>query len=237
MAIEKRRASSSRASSGSNSQCSRVVRSTRPSAGSGSRRAPPPPPARAGRAPPPRPAGSSVSSRNSPVLRSTAASPTRSPAPASATRKLFLPPASHPSCSSAPGVTVSTTSRRTRPRASFGSSTCSQMATRWPDADELAQILRGGLHRHAREGHAVTARGEGDLEHPRGELGVLVEHFVEVADPVEQNRARVLRLHLAPMLEHRRGGRVGGLAAHGGHGREHWRRAGHTLGNITSGER
>ena len=36
--------------------------------------------------------------------------------------------------SSAPGVTVSTTSRRTMPLASFGSSTCSQMATRWPAA-------------------------------------------------------------------------------------------------------
>jgi hypothetical protein len=79
-----------------------------------------------------------VSSTNSPVLRSTAANPARPRVPVSplssftATIQLFREPATQPSWSKAPGVIVSTTSRRTRPRASLGSSTCSQMATRWP---------------------------------------------------------------------------------------------------------
>jgi hypothetical protein len=92
-----------------------------------------------------RPFGLRVSSTNSPVLKSTAASPrvipgslvvdlpasplTRLPA-STATIQLFREPGTQPSCMSAPGVTVSTTSRRTSPRATFGSSTCSQMATR-----------------------------------------------------------------------------------------------------------
>ena len=109
---------------------------------------------------------------------------------ASATRKLFRPPASQPSCSSAPGVTVSTTSRRTRPLASFGILDLLADGDAVPGADELAEILGGGLDRHAGERHAVAARGERDVEDPRRELGVLVEHLVEVADPVEQDRLR-----------------------------------------------
>ena len=51
---------------------------------------------------------------------------------ATATIQLLRPPATQPSSSSAPGVTVSTTSRRTSPLAWRGSSTCSQIATRYP---------------------------------------------------------------------------------------------------------
>ena len=128
-----------------------------------------------------------------------------------------MPPASQPSCSIAPGVTVSTTSRRTRPRASFGILDLLADGDPVPGADELPQVLGRGLHRHAGQRHAVAARGQRDLEDPGRELGVLVEHLVEVADPVKQDGLWMLRLHLAPVLEHRRGRRVGGLAAHGGH--------------------
>ena len=39
-----------------------------------------------------------------------------------------------------PGVTIRVTSRRTRPLACFGSSTCSQTAARMPGGDQLAQV-------------------------------------------------------------------------------------------------
>jgi hypothetical protein len=51
-----------------------------------------------------------------------------------ATRKLLRTPGRQLSSRTAPGVMVSTTSRFTIPLASLGSSTCSQMATRWPAA-------------------------------------------------------------------------------------------------------
>ncbi len=93
-------------------------------------------------------------------------------------------------------------------------------------ADELPQIVGRGLDRHPGERHAVAARGERDGEHAGGELRVLVEHLVEVAHPVEEDGAGVPCLHLAPVLEHRRGGRGGDLAAHEGHGRVRERRRG-----------
>jgi hypothetical protein len=90
---------------------------------------------------------------------------------------------------------------------------------------ELAQVVRRGLHRHAGERDAVSARGQRDLQDPRGQLGVLIEHFVEIADPIKEDSVRTLRLYLAPMLEHRRGRSTSGLAAHGRHGvkRGDWR--------------
>jgi hypothetical protein len=92
-------------------------------------------------------------------------------------------------------------------------------------AHQQAEVLGGRLHRHAGERHAVAPRREGDLQHPRRQLGVLIEHFVEVADPVEEDGVGALCLHLAPVLQHRRDGSTGGLAAHGRHGemRGDWR--------------
>ena len=74
---------------------------------------------------------STVSRMNSPVEMSSAATPVWSPG-ARATRKLFRVPSSQSSERMAPGLIVSTTSRRTTPLACFGSSTCSQIATRYP---------------------------------------------------------------------------------------------------------
>ena len=85
-------------------------------------------------------------------------------------------------------------------------------------ADELPKIVGGRLDRHAGQRHAVTAGGEGDLEHAGRQLGVFVEHFVEITDPVEQDRVGMLRFHLAPMLEHRLRGAGARLAVHGGEG-------------------
>ena len=58
--------------------------------------------------------------------------------------------------SGCPGVTTRTTSRLTSPLASFGSSTCSQTAARWPGLDELGQV---GLQRRVGEpGHRDGVR-------------------------------------------------------------------------------
>ncbi len=78
--------------------------------------------------------------RTSPVETSAAATPTRasdvgasrSAAARIAQMKLFRVPSSKSSASATPGLTVSMTSRRTTPFANFGSSVCSQMATRNP---------------------------------------------------------------------------------------------------------
>ena len=69
------------------------------------------------------------------------------------------------------------------------------------------------LHLHAGErdlgGPTVVARGEGQAQLARGELRVVLEHFVEVAHPEEQNGLRIPRLDLAVLLHQRRIGRVG----------------------------
>jgi hypothetical protein len=94
-----------------------------------------------------------------------------------------------------------------------------------PGSVELAEILGRRLHRHTGERHAVTAGGQRDLEQPGGDLRVLVEHLVEVADPIEEDRVGVPCLDLPPVLQHRRSRGTGGLAAHGRHGFERgdWR--------------
>jgi hypothetical protein len=81
--------------------------------------------------------------------------------------------------------------------------------------DQLSQVFRGGLDRDPRQRDAVAARGERDVEDPRGEGRVLMEHFVEIADAIKENRLRMLRLHVPPVLEHRGSGGAGRLSAHG----------------------
>ena len=79
--------------------------------------------------------------------------------------------------------------------------------------DEAAQVLGRRLDGHPGErdlgGTAVVARGEGQAQLARGELGVVLEHFVEVAHPEEQNGLRIPSLDLAVLLHQRRVGRVG----------------------------
>ena len=58
-------------------------------------------------------------------------------------------------------------------------------------------------HRDRRAGR-LAARGERDVEQPRGALGVVVEELVEVAHPVEDELVRMLRLDAQILLHHRR---------------------------------
>ena len=82
-------------------------------------------------------------------------------------------------------------------------------------AHQLPQVFGGSLDRHTREGHAVAAGGERDLQDPSRQLGILVEHLIEIADAIKKDRVRALRLHLPPVLEHGRSRSACGLAGHG----------------------
>ncbi len=102
-----------------------------------------------------------------------------------------------------PGVTRRMTSRRTtdlppRFRASAGSSTCSQTATRVTERDQLLQVLVGGVDGHAAHRNVgalvLAALGERDAERARGDLGVTKEHLVEVAHPVDSRQSGLAAL-------------------------------------------
>jgi hypothetical protein len=82
---------------------------------------------------------------------------------------------------------------------------------------ELPQVLGRGLDGNARKGHPIASGGECYVKDLGGKLGVLVEHLIKIADPIEENRVPVLRLHLPPMLEHWRG-RSGAVMPDQGHG-------------------
>ena len=124
--------------------------------------------------------------------------------PPSATIQLFRVPGIHPSSSIAPGVIVWTTSRRTIPLASLGSSTCSQMATRWPAASAWRRYSAAARTGTPASGIAVAAGGEGDVQDAGAGAGVVVEHLVEIADPKPEQGARMARLDVRPLLHHRR---------------------------------
>ena len=66
----------------------------------------------------------------------------------------------------------------------------------------------GGVVRHAAHRRLVllplVPRGEDEVEQRRGLLGVLEEHLVEVAEPIEEDRVGDLSLDLEILLEHRR---------------------------------
>ncbi len=89
--------------------------------------------------------------------------------------------------------------------------------------DELGQIALGGVIGHT--GHrdrppgGLAALGQRDVEQGGGALGVVVEQFVEVAHPIEQQHARMLRLDAQILLHHRRVLRCGGNFARGCVGR------------------
>src|SRR6476619_2727829 len=111
--------------------------------------------------------------------------------------KLFRALSSSSSANATPGDTVSTTSRRTIPFATRGSSTCA--------------------HWHARKRYfrrtTIVARRERQAEDAGGRLGVVVEHFVEVAHPEEQDCALMPRLDLPVLLHQRRRGATHGCFA------------------------
>ena len=75
-------------------------------------------------------------------------------------------------------------------------------------ADQLLQILVGGMDRHAAHRDIVAlmpaALGERDAEGPRCRFGIVEEQLVEIAHAVEQQAARMGRLDLEILRHHRR---------------------------------
>ena len=68
-------------------------------------------------------------------------------------------------------------------------------------------MVRHAAHRHCA---LPVASGEGDLEFPRGDLRVLEEQFVEIAQPEKQQRVGILAFGCR-ILPHQ--GRQGGVAS------------------------
>src|SRR3974390_1872431 len=80
---------------------------------------------------------------------------------------------------------------------------CDAMAER----NQAVQVLIGTLNWHAAHrdvlAEMLAALGEHDAERARTGFGVVKEHFVEVAHPVEQDAIRIGRLDLDVLLHHR----------------------------------
>jgi len=77
-----------------------------------------------------------------------------------------------------------------------------------PRPNHLGQVGVDGVIRHAAHGHGTGApgsAGQGDAHDTGPDAGVLVEEFVEVAHPEEQDGVRV-RVFELPVLFHRRRG-------------------------------
>ena len=115
-----------------------------------------------------------------------------------------------------PGVTSRVTSRRTtdfapRFRASAGSSSCSQTATRWPCAMSRCRYSSARCTGHAahRDVRAIvpSALGEHDAERAARDLGILEEQLVEIAHAIEEEAIGIGRLDLDEL---RHDGRNGG---------------------------
>jgi len=70
-----------------------------------------------------------------------------------------------------------------------------------PARDQLAEVVGCRLDGHAGQRHAVAPRGESDVENPRGELSVVVEHLVEIAHPEKEDLVAMLRLDLPVLPE------------------------------------
>ena len=93
------------------------------------------------------------------------------------------------------------------------------------ERDQPMQIFLGALDRHAAHrdvaAQMLAALGEHDAERAAGGLGVVEEHLVEIAHPVEQQAIGIGGLDLDILLHHRRdaGRRIGLGAGVGGHWR------------------
>ena len=74
--------------------------------------------------------------------------------------------------------------------------------------DEPVEIFVGALDRHAahRDVHSqmLAALGQHDTERPARDLGVLEEHLIEIAHPVEEQAIRIGGLDLEILLHHGR---------------------------------
>ncbi len=97
--------------------------------------------------------------------------------------------------------------------------------------DQLGQILVDRMEGDAghADRHAVgaAARGQRDVEQPRGLLGVVVEQLVEIAHPVEEQGVRMVGLDAQILLHHRRVFFRGTSRCAGGRGS--WQVFGHAI--------
>jgi hypothetical protein len=65
----------------------------------------------------------------------------------------------------------------------------------------VERVIRDARHRDRRAGR-LPARGQRDVEQPRGALGVAVEELVKIAHPIEQQPVRMLVLEPKVLLHH-----------------------------------
>src|SRR5712664_830578 len=88
-----------------------------------------------------------------------------------------------------------------------------------PLRDEAPEVFGRGLHGNTRERDlgrtAVIARGEGQPQLACGELGIILEHLVEIAHPEKQDGLRMASLDISILLHERRFGGGGGHRGHG----------------------
>ena len=74
--------------------------------------------------------------------------------------------------------------------------------------DEAGQVVYKRMEGHPRHHHRLPARlaalGQGDVEQPRGFLGVLPEHLVKVTHAVKEQRVRVRGFQAKVLLHHGR---------------------------------
>ena len=75
-------------------------------------------------------------------------------------------------------------------------------------ADQRQQIGLGGMNRHAAHGdigpQMLAAFGQRDVQRLRCRHGIVKEHLIEIAHPIEQQRAGMLRLDRQILRHHRR---------------------------------
>ncbi len=85
---------------------------------------------------------------------------------------------------------------------------------RFAAAHEFREIALDAVVRHARHrdrlAGRLAARGQRDVEQPRGALRIVVKQLVEIAHAIEQQHVRVLRLEAQVLLHH------GGMSVGGG---------------------
>jgi len=74
-------------------------------------------------------------------------------------------------------------------------------------ADQPRDVGFGGVIRHAAHGNGLAffaiAGSQGDLQFPRGDHGIFIEEFVEIAETEEQQGVRVARLDGVILLHQR----------------------------------
>jgi len=94
-----------------------------------------------------------------------------------------------------------------RPLAGCGIAQLLADGHRQPQLDQLGQVAVHRVERDASHRNRCTGRlaagGQGDIEQLGGALGVVVEQFVEIAHPVEQQNTGMLGLDAQILLHHR----------------------------------